>query len=188
MAQFTKKFPGVEMVVQEDTTARLLKLALDYEIDFALASHPIQNERLEINVLFSEELKLALPPGHPLARKRRITVGDLEGEKLLVMREGHCLGDQVLGFCDRRDVKPRISFRSSQLETIQVLVASGLGISLIPAMATRRKRENAPDYRSIQSPKPMREIVTAWPRDRPPGRAAREFLKMLSARCRRSHH
>ena len=123
MAQFTEKYPGVEIVVQEDTTARLLKFALDYEIDFALASHPIHNERLEVKVLFSEELLLALPPGHRLTRKRTVAVADLEDEQFIVMKEGHCLGEQVLGFCDRRDVKPRISFRSSQLETVQAFVA-----------------------------------------------------------------
>jgi LysR family hydrogen peroxide-inducible transcriptional activator len=180
MAQFVKKFPGVELVIQEDTTARLLKLALDYEIDFALASHPIQDERLEIKTLFSEELLLALPPGHPLTRKRTIAVADLEGEQLMVMREGHCLGDQVLGFCDRRDVKPKISFRSSQLETIQALVSAGLGISLVPAMAARGKRKGLPQYRALRSPKPQRKIVTAWPKQRPPGRAANEFLKLVS--------
>ena len=183
MAQFTEKYPGVEIVVQEDTTARLLKFALDYEIDFALASHPIQNERLEIKGLFSEELLLALPPGHRLTRKRTVAVADLEDEQFIVMKEGHCLGEQVLGFCDRRDVKPRISFRSSQLETVQAFVASGLGISLIPAMATQSKRENLPEYRSLQSPRPERKIVVAWPKQRRPGRAANEFLKMVSARC-----
>ena len=180
LAQFTEKFPGVEIVVQEDTTARLLKLALDYEIDFALASQPIQNERLEIRKLFSEELLLALPPGHPLTRKRTVAAADLEGERLMVMKEGHCLGDQVLGFCDRHDMKPKISFRSSQLETILALVCSGLGISLIPAMAARTKREYLLEYRSLQSPRPKRIIVTAWPKQRQCGRAVREFLKMIS--------
>jgi LysR family hydrogen peroxide-inducible transcriptional activator len=181
MARFMAKFPGVEIIVQEDTTARLIKLALDYEIDFALASRPIQHEQLEVRDLFPEELLLALPPGHRLARKRRVAVADLESEPLLVMKEGHCLGDQVLGFCDRRDVTPQISFRSSQLETIQALVSSGLGLSLIPAMAAGRKREGAPVYRSLPSPRPERKIVTVWPKQRPPGRAAREFLKLVSA-------
>jgi LysR family hydrogen peroxide-inducible transcriptional activator len=182
MAQFTEKFPGVEIVVQEDTTAQLLKLAHGYEIDFALASQPIQDERLEVKELFSEELLLALPPGHPLTRRRTVAAADLKDERLIVMKEGHCLGDQVLGFCERRDVKPKISFRSAQLETIQALVAAGLGISLIPAMATRGEREVSPEYRSLQLPRPERKIVAVWPRQRPPGRAANEFLKMVSAR------
>lgn len=183
LIEFTEKFPGVEILVQEDTTARLLKLAHRYEIDFALASQPIQDESLEINELFSEELLLALPPGHRLTRKRRVAFADLDGERLIVMKDGHCLGDQVLGFCDRRGVKPEISFRSAQLETIQALVSSGLGISLIPAMAARGAREDGLEYRSLQSPRPARKIVAVWPKQRPPGRAANEFLKMVSARC-----
>jgi LysR family transcriptional regulator, hydrogen peroxide-inducible genes activator len=179
MAGFVEKFPGVEMVVQEDTTARLLKLALAYEIDLALASLPIADERLEVRELFTEELLLALPQGHPLARKRGLKVGDLDGERLIVMKEGHCLGDQVLGFCERRDFKPAISFRSAQLETIQAMVSSGLGLSLIPAMAANRDREDLPEYRSLQSPRPERKIVALWPRQRPPGRAATEFLKLI---------
>lgn len=185
LTEFTDQFPGVEIVVQEDTTARLLKLAHGYEIDFALASQPIQDERLEVRELFTEELLLALPPGHPLTRKRSVAVGDLEDERLIVMKEGHCLGDQVLGFCERRDLKPNISFRSAQLETIQALVCSGLGLSLIPAMATRTEREDLPAYRSFHSPRPERKIIAVWPKHRPPGRAATEFLKMISKKSSR---
>jgi LysR family hydrogen peroxide-inducible transcriptional activator len=158
-----------------------LKLLLACEIDFALASQPIQDGRLEVRELFAEDLLVALPPGHPLARKRVVNAADLEHERFIVMKEGHCLGDQVLGFCDRRDLEPRISFRSAQLETIQALVRLGLGISLIPAMAARDKRADSPEYRRFESPKPERKIVACWPRQRPPGRAAAEFLKILSA-------
>lgn len=63
LVSFAEKFPGVEIVVHEDTTAQLLKLAQAYEIDFALASRPIQDQRMEVKVLFTEELQLALPPG-----------------------------------------------------------------------------------------------------------------------------
>ena len=182
MTQFTEEFPGVELIVQEDTTARLLKLAHAYDIDFALASEPIQDPRLETRALFSEELLLALPPRHPLTRKRTVALADLQSEPLIVMKEGHCLGDQVLGFCEGRDFKPRISFRSAQLDTVQALVHAGLGISLIPAMAMRNGREDAPVYRPLQSPRPKREIVAVWPKQRPPSRAAKEFLKIVSAR------
>ena len=133
MVAFTAgKFPGVKIVVQEDTTTRLLKLALTCEIDFALASPPIHEDQLEARKLFSEELLLALPPGHPLTRKRSVSAKQPKGERLIVMKEGHCLGEQVLGFCDRQDLHYHISFRSAQLETIQSLVRAGLGISPHP--------------------------------------------------------
>jgi LysR family hydrogen peroxide-inducible transcriptional activator len=182
---FARKFPGVEIVVQEDTTAQLLKHLTTYEIDFAIASHPIQDGRFDIKELFTEELLLALPQGHPLTRKRTIPAAALEGERLIVMREGHCLGDQVLGFCEHREVKPTVSFRSAQLETIYALVAAGLGLSLVPAMAAGIRRSNALECRSIQQPRPERKILAVWPKQRPLGRAARVFLDLISARFKK---
>src|SRR5882672_10637017 len=180
MEEFTKTYPGVEIVMHEDTTAQLVKFLLSCEIDLALASHPLQDPRLEVRELFAEELLLALPPGHPLTRKREITRADLEDEPFIVMKEGHCLGDQVLRFCDRRDVRPNVSFRSSQLETIQSLVHAGLGISLIPAMAAKAGRGSQLEYRSLPAPKPQRKIVAVWPKRRPPGRATEVFLMLVA--------
>lgn len=181
VGEFARKFPGVEIIVQEDTTARLLKQLLACEIDFALVSHPIHDERLHVQELFTEELLLALPPRHPLARKHTVKAAELEGEKLIIMREGHCLGDQVLHFCERSDFRPNISFRSAQLETVQALVRANLGIALVPAMA-KQSAGHAPEYRSLQSPRPERRIVAAWTRQRPPARAPSEFLKLVAAR------
>jgi DNA-binding transcriptional LysR family regulator len=70
------------------------------------------------------------------------------------------------------------------LETIQSLVRAGLGISLIPAMAARRERDRTLEYRSLHSPKPCRQIVALWAAQRPPGRAAIEFLEAIRAKSR----
>jgi LysR family transcriptional regulator, hydrogen peroxide-inducible genes activator len=184
LGDFAKRFPGVEIVVHEETTAQLLKLVNACEIDFAVASRPIQDRRMEVKDLFSEELRLALPPRHPLTRKRTVRLADLEKEPFIVMKEGHCLGDQVLNFCERRDLKPTISFRSAQLETIQALVHSGVGISLVPEMAARKKRAGLPEYRSLVSPKPERKIVAIWPKQRPLSRAANELLNQIIAKSK----
>ena len=108
-------------------------------------------------------------------------LADLEREPFMVMKEGHCLGDQVLNFCERRNLKPTISFRTAQRETIQALVHSGVGISLVPEMAARKKRAGSPEYRSLVSPKPERKIVAIWPKQRPLSRAANELLNQIIA-------
>jgi LysR family hydrogen peroxide-inducible transcriptional activator len=186
IARFGARFPGVDLTVHEDTTAQLLKLVQAYDIDFALVSEPITDDRLHVVELFTEELLLALPPRHALAKKRTLTPADLRGEKLIVMKAGHCLGDQVLGFCERQEVKPHIRFRSAQLETVQELVCAGLGLSLVPAMARRAKTQRAPDYRSLKSPRPERKIVLVWPGQRPPGRAAAELVKLFTTMAAQS--
>ena len=184
IVRFDQRYPGVEIIIHEDTTARLFKLALACDIDFAIASTPLHDARFEVRELFAEELLLAVPPGHPLATKRSVHAADLDTERLIVMKEGHCLGDQVLRFCERRAVNPSVSIRSAQMETIQSLVRAGVGLSLIPKMAVLNGRSDAPVYRSLSSPKPERSIVVTWPKQRPLSRAAGEFIKELSTQKR----
>jgi LysR family hydrogen peroxide-inducible transcriptional activator len=176
IAAFNRGYPGIEVVVQEETTARLLKLARDCDVDVAIASLPIDHGRFAVVELFREELLLAMPATHALARKRSISIADLENERFILMKEGHCLGDQVLRFCNKSDFHPRVSCRSAQIETVQALVRTGLGISLIPAMAKQTKGAHAPLYRSLKRPRPERTLVALWPRQRQPGRAAAAFL------------
>jgi LysR family hydrogen peroxide-inducible transcriptional activator len=179
ITEFTRRFPNVELIIHEETTARLLKLLHNHEVDLALLSRPFPERHLRVLPLFTEELLLALPPDHHLGRKRSIRPQDLGGERLIVLKEDHCLGDQVLGFCNREGNHPGVSFRSAQLETLQSLVRAGMGISLIPEMAARHPLPEKPLYRSFAGTKPRREVVAAWPEERPPGRGASEFLGLL---------
>ncbi|HEY1169778.1 MAG TPA: LysR family transcriptional regulator [Verrucomicrobiae bacterium] len=183
IAQFSRKYPGIEVVVQEDTTARLLKMTTAFEVDLAIMSLPIEENGIEVEKLFSEELLLAVPVNHGLAKKKSVKVTDLEDERFILMKEGHCLGDQVLGFCNRRNFQPNVSCRSAQMETVQALVATGLGVSLVPQMALESGPSNRPVYRSLDGTKPERAIVVIWPKKRTMGRAAKEFLSCLREDC-----
>ncbi|HSH94203.1 MAG TPA: LysR family transcriptional regulator substrate-binding protein, partial [Roseimicrobium sp.] len=119
--------------------------------------------------------------GHALAKKKSVKSADLESENFVLMQEGHCLGDQIVGFCNRRDFHPTVSCRSSQIATVQALVGIGMGISLVPKMAVPFGPPSSPVYRSLDGPKPRRTIVVLWPKNRPLGRAAQEFLNCLKA-------
>ena len=83
-------------------------------------------------------------------------------------------------------MRTQISFRSAQLETIQALVRAGLGISLIPAMALRPDPRGLVEYRSLKAPRPERKIIAAWPKQRPPNRAALAFLEVISAQFKKT--
>jgi LysR family transcriptional regulator, hydrogen peroxide-inducible genes activator len=178
---YTQRFPEVELIVNEEKTERLLRLALACEVDLSIASLPMDDARFETETLFEEELKLAIPEGHRLLKKKKLRAADLEEERFVLMKDGHCLGDQVLSFCQKRDLQPSVTCRSAQIETLQTLVSAGLGISLVPDMACHAGRPGAPVYMSLEDPKPHRTILAAWPKNRPLGRPAREFLKLLRA-------
>lgn len=178
---FSAAHPGLSLSVQEDITPQLVKLVGACELDLAILSLPLGDARLEHEELFTEELRLALPPGHPLAGRRRLSLDDLDGERFILMKEGHCLGDQALRFCQRHELEPQVVFRSAQLETIQALVLAGVGVSLMPEMACRSERSQHPVYRSLAAPRPSRVIAAVWRREQHHSRPAWAFLEHLRA-------
>lgn len=178
LSAFTSKYPGVQITILEDTTARLIAKLVDFEADLAILSTPLPESLTSVHIL-DDELLLALPPDHPLTRQTEVKPAQIRKERFIVMKEGNCLGDQMLGFCEKRGIRPQISFQSAQLETVQALVRGGLGLSLVPAMA-RKRTKDAPEYRPFTHPKPFRPIVAAHAANRTPSRAVREFLKILT--------
>jgi LysR family hydrogen peroxide-inducible transcriptional activator len=175
---FREECPCVQVMIHEDLTAHLLQMVDEGDLDFSIASLPIKENSFEVEELFMEELLLALPARHPLAKKAGIRVEDLYSEKFILMKEGHCLGDQVLVICHRHDFRPHIVMRSGQIGTILALVKARLGISLIPQMA-RDTRIRSVIFRSLEEPRPTRTIVVFWHSKRSHSRAVQEFLKHL---------
>lgn len=136
---FTAQHPGIEVVVHEDTTAQLAQGVLAKEIDVALLSLPVERTGLAAEEFFDEDLLVALPARHALVKKPRLALDDLEHEAFILMKEGHCLAGQALQFCRLNGFAPRVSFRSAQIETVLAFVAAGWGVSIVPAMAARRR-------------------------------------------------
>jgi LysR family hydrogen peroxide-inducible transcriptional activator len=178
MESFAAGCSNVELNIHEDMTVALLRLIETGAVDFGIMSLPINERGFEIEELFSEDLLVALPSKHPLAEKSQIQVKDLRSEQFILMHEGHYLGDQLLGFCQRHDFQPRILIRSGQLETIQSLVGAGMGISLIPRMAMLNTGERV-RYRPLKNLHPRRTIAIIWRKRCPLKKVAQEFLKHL---------
>ena len=171
--------PGLEVEIHEDRTAELLSAAAACELDLAVLSLPVHDDRFVSEKLFEEELLLALPPGHRLEKKAKVGLADLEDERFILMKEGHCLGDQALRLCDRHGLHPQVVLRSAQLETVQALVRAGVGISLVPAMARDPARPAQPVFRSLAAPRPKRVIGVVRRKEHHHSKAAQEFLRHL---------
>ena len=179
LTECRKRYPRVEVVISENTTTELLKMAAACEIDFAVMSSTLTDARFEKEELFEEELLLSVPPDHPLAKRRNVRLEDVEAEKFILLQEGHCLGDQALRFCDQHQCRPHVVFRTAQLETIQALVAAGVGVSLIPRMAVNDRKEGGPVYLNLSSPRPLRIVAALWRREYQLTKAAASLLDIL---------
>ncbi|MCB1056287.1 MAG: LysR family transcriptional regulator, partial [Acidobacteria bacterium] len=162
LAPFSQRFPRCELTVREDLTDRLIEALLAYELDVAVLSTPIEEELVDVEVLGSERLLLAAPPGYPLPADHDVSLGALEHEPTIVVHEMHCLGQQIRSFCDAARVRQRVVCRSTQLATVQELVALGLGISILPEMAIAQDKDGRCCYHSLSEPQPCRDIAVAW--------------------------
>jgi LysR family hydrogen peroxide-inducible transcriptional activator len=174
---FIARCPKAQVFVHENTTDQTLQLIESGKLDLGIVSLPIREDGFETETLFSEEMLLALHPRHPLIHKRQIFADDLRSEKFILLREDHCLGNQVIGFCNHHDFHPRIVFECGQLATVQSLVAAGIGISLIPQMAIGTTATLT--YRQLEEPRPKRAIAVVTRNKRALKLVAQEFLKHL---------
>jgi LysR family hydrogen peroxide-inducible transcriptional activator len=181
LERFVHAWPKIELIIREDLTAHLVPAVVEGELDLAIVALPISDEHLAAEPLLSESLWLALSPGHPLCKRRRITIRDLAGERFILLNEMHCLGEQVLNFCRAHECQPQIACRSAQIATIQSLIALGQGVSLLPDMARRADRGRGIVYRPLVKGEPRRTIAAVWHRHHYHGPLAEQFLAELRA-------
>lgn len=183
LKRFLARHPGAEVTIHEDVTRQLVPAAAAGELDLAVMALPVEDERLEAEPLVTEPLRLAAPKGHPLAARRRVTLADLTGEPFILLNEEHCLGTQVLSFCRARDCAPRIVCRSAQIGTVQALIGTGHGVSLLPELACRAARADGVTYRPLAGGPFQRTVAAVWHRRRYHGPTARQFLAVLREWC-----
>jgi LysR family hydrogen peroxide-inducible transcriptional activator len=179
LAVFMRASPNVELIIQEDYTARVIDGLCAGELDVAIAALPIDDENLVVEVLGSEPLLLVLPKGHPLTGKRRILLRDISGEPFVLISEVHCLGEQVMSICRSQEINPRIVCRGAQISTVQAMVALGQGISLLPAMARQGDTDSRRVYQTLATDQPERTIVAVQHRHRFQTTQARQFIEIL---------
>ncbi len=180
---FLRRYPDVEIMLQEDVTQQLLAATVAGEIDLAIVALPVADTRLRVEPLFTEPLWLAMPRGHRLARRKRVRLEDLRAERFILLSEMHCLGEQVASFCRQREFEPKVACRSAQLPTVLALIAAGQGVSLIPEMAKEGDRSKRRVYRALADSAPARTIAVVRHRLRHQTPAMRQFIQLLKKRA-----
>ncbi len=141
LAAFQKQFSLIQLNLLEDTTETLVHLLRRGELDVALLALPIKQQELVCSELFREPLLAAVPLGHKLAGADRIQLASLGPERMLLLREGHCLRNDVLTACNKSHAQFQHFFESDHLESLLRMVAEGFGVSLIPEKAAAGRND-----------------------------------------------
>ncbi len=161
-----RDYPELRLVLREDLTGPLLERLGSHRLDAALLALPIADDRLETLPLFDEPFWFAEPKTERPAAAKVMSEDELRGQPLLLLTEGHCLRDQALAICGVADHDADGDFRATSLETILQMVATGLGKTLLPAMACGDADARSITTRPLE-PGVGRRIGLAWRRSYP---------------------
>ena len=157
----TKKFPKLKLFLIEEKTERICAQLKNGSLDAILVSLPNDNDGLEFTRLFDEAFLLAVPSSHPLSNNTSIQQSELKDQNILLLEDGHCFRDQALEICSSQGAIENQGFRATSLETLRHMVATNVGITLIPELAIP-DRDSIIRYIPFSSPHPKRTIGMAW--------------------------
>jgi LysR family hydrogen peroxide-inducible transcriptional activator len=175
MPQLNQSAPDMPLYIEENYTTVLCQKLKACELDAIIVALPFDEPDVVTMPLYDEQFVVLLPKQHPLAVHESLTSHMLLDDNLLMLGPGHCFRDQVLSACsellnlvglpaaDKAGSKKLIT-EGSSLETIRHMVASGLGISVLPKSALMKGYydEALLDVRPFSAPTPYRSVALAW--------------------------
>ena len=160
-----RRFPRLQLLLVEEKTNEIVRQLRDGRLDLGVLALPIDDDQLHAERVFDEDFVLAVPADHPLADGNgSVPLRTISDEPILLLEDGHCLREQALAVCSLAGVRERTDFRATSLETLRQMVASGVGITLLPQLSVQAPVPRSPDVQilDIAAPVPHRSIALLW--------------------------
>jgi len=155
--------PGMALEIEENITANLETLLRNGKLDAIIIALPFGDAGILTRPLYDEPFEVVVDNQHRWAKRRSIKSQELATEKVLLLDSGHCFSNQVAEACPELDRKGADIQQGTSFETIRNMVASGLGITVLPASAnSARYRNRLLQVIPFAKPVPSRRIALAW--------------------------
>lgn len=161
--------PQMPLLLQENYTVKLLELLRQGEIDVAILADPFSDQGLMTHALYEEPFVIAVPKGHRWTARKAVSSQELKDQTMLLLGSGHCFRDHVLEVCPelsrfaQNSAGIQKTFEGSSLETIRHMVASGIGITVLPMLARSDARsDKLLAYLPFEAPPPFRCVSLVW--------------------------
>jgi LysR family hydrogen peroxide-inducible transcriptional activator len=155
--------PGMTLEIEENITANLETLLRNGKLDVIIIALPFGDAGILTRPLYDEPFEVVVDNQHRWAKRRSIKSQELAAEKVLLLDSGHCFSNQVAEACPDLDRKGADIQQGTSFETIRNMVASGLGITVLPASAnSARYRNRLLQVIPFAKPVPSRRIALAW--------------------------
>ncbi len=159
-----RKHRRLRLRLREDHTVRIVAELEAGRLDVLLLALEADLGNAQTLPLFRDDFLAVMPSDHRLARRKSLRLGDLDGEQVLLLEDGHCLRDQALAVCSAQGASELGDFRATSLSTLTQMLTDGKLMTLLPELAldveTRGRRDL--EVRPFRSPAPHRTIGLAW--------------------------
>ncbi|MDP1652227.1 MAG: LysR substrate-binding domain-containing protein [Rhodocyclaceae bacterium] len=159
-----ERAPKMPLILQENFTTKLIDVLKSGELDVAIVALPIEEPGLVAQAVYEEAFRVLVPAQHAWVKQKTIDASRLLDEPLLMLGRGNCFRDQVLDLCTRAGAGGPQVLEGSSLETIRLMVASGVGITVMPASAVDElpKNDALLRVRPFVEPTPTRRVGLVW--------------------------
>ena len=181
LTQVRISHPKLRLLLREEMTPHMLAHLAEGKLDAGLLALPVNDPNLEVVPLFVEPFLAAVPTDHPLAAATEVKIDDLAQAGLLLLEEGHCLRDQALEACHLQGMKSE-EIRATSLETLRQMVAMGLGVTLIPALASVSPSGQQVVLKPLAKPGAARTVGLVWRRRSPLAYTMAQLAETLAKR------
>jgi len=178
-SNYKQRFHEVQLQVTRAYGARAVQAVIENAVDFAVTQLPLQERKLEIVKIYSDEVRLLVPPGHPLGRAKSVTAEEVTGFPLLLPKTGRTRA-QIDQFLEPAESRIKISMELESSEMIKRFVMAGLGIGFM-GMANAQEEIASGRLQGLSlAPMPlMRTLGLVYRRDKPLSRAALGFIEVV---------
>ncbi len=161
LTNFIKKYPKINLKIQELNTQAIIQKIQDGHLDAAIAATPLENDNIKERVLYYEPFVAYVPKNHRLHNAKKVDASDLIMDDILLLEDGHCFRDGVINLC--KSVKgfqdDHFQLESGSFETMIKLANEGLGMTLLPYLHTSDLSEKEKQcLRFFNDPSPAREV------------------------------
>jgi LysR family transcriptional regulator, hydrogen peroxide-inducible genes activator len=169
MNNFIKKYPRVNLIIEERTTEEIIRMLKNGQLDAAIAATPLNEDFIKEVVLYYEPFVAYVPESNPSFSKKEFDVNDLEINlsNILLLQDGHCFRNNVLNICKATGLPNDVPFQieSGSFETMVKLADEGLGMTLLPYLHTLDMHpKSATKLRHFKEPRPSREVSLIYNR------------------------
>ncbi len=180
-SEYRKQFPNVQLLVERSYGSRIVEALMDNVADFGITQMPVQERKVQAVKIHSDEIKLVVPEGHPLAEKQTVTATELVGSPLLLPKYGSTRA-RLNEWLELVEDDLQISMELDSTEMVKRFVEAGLGISFLAVSNCQIELAAGRLVGLSLSPEPMiRRLGLVYRKDKALSKAALGFIEVVLA-------